>query len=737
MKIFWPVYLVLLSVFSVSSFFLHDDHAGDNNFRFIPLESDQLEESLDFIMGSTGYFIIFKSACTSSAPSGFSIITPSTPPDEQYQVLGNVDISTGRLGWITTVTNSEQLQLLYTATSADIPLTLVLRDAAGNFAASIITAEGLVVTPTTAQGCIIFTDSGSQVIGNICVNQQAMILAPVPPRALQTANDAIVRGVSAVDLQMSKALSTQVAAGDYSVITGGQNNRVSSNYSVIVGGLSQLISSSQAAIAGGGSNTVSGNNSFVGAGSVNAVTGSYSTIMGGTSNSIRNTFSAIGGGISNTALVNGSGHFIGAGAFNQTNNASSAVLTGSGNTIANNFGSVMSGQSNNASTQAFVGAGVFNRATSGNASIFAGSGNNSPVASPIMGGLSNMVGNNSVFIGAGQFNSITLGNVSNSIVTGSGNIGSSTQTMSMVMGGQSNSFARADVFMGAGLNNTVNAVSGTLVAGSNNSLTGATAISFSGMGQNCTGANSLLAGGLYNTISGTVSGILSGSGNTIANSGNIIMSGQGNSIIVSQADGFIGGGFFNSISGNNTTRIYTGILTGSGNSTNNATTGTILGGKNHNVTGASTCVGGSGISATANGAFSWADASTTTLLVSGTVNGFLARCANGANFYSSSNLSTGVTLPAGGNSWSSLSDVNVKENFIPVDTQVMLSKVITMSVQEWNFIEQGPSMRHIGPTAQDFNTRFGFTENPLYINTSDALGVLFASVQGLYQLYQE
>ena len=43
-----------------------------------------------------------------------------------------------------------------------------------------------------------------------------------------------VRGINAVDFQVSRTLATQVAYGDYSVITGGINNTASGNYSGVL-----------------------------------------------------------------------------------------------------------------------------------------------------------------------------------------------------------------------------------------------------------------------------------------------------------------------------------------------------------------------------------------------------------------------------------------------------------------------------------------------------------------------
>ena len=54
-----------------------------------------------------------------------------------------------------------------------------------------------------------------------------------------------------------------------------------------------------------------------------------------------------------------------------------------------------------------------------------------------------------------------------------------------------------------------------------------------------------------------------------------------------------------------------------------------------------------------------------------------------------------------------------------------------MPVREWNYKSQDASIRHVGPTAQDFHAAFGLGESPLKINTIDADGVALAAVRAL------
>ena len=118
-------------------------------------------------------------------------------------------------------------------------------------------------------------------------------------------------------------------------------------------------------------------------------------------------------------------------------------------------------------------------------------------------------------------------------------------------------------------------------------------------------------------------------------------------------------------------------------------------------------------------------------------NRWVARSSGGVYFYTNSGLSTGSYLSAGGNSWNSISDRATKENFTPVDGRSVVEKLATLPVQEYNLKSQDPSIRHIGPVAQDFYAAFGYGESNRAINMEDADGVALTAIQGLYQLLQE
>jgi hypothetical protein len=131
------------------------------------------------------------------------------------------------------------------------------------------------------------------------------------------------------------------------------------------------------------------------------------------------------------------------------------------------------------------------------------------------------------------------------------------------------------------------------------------------------------------------------------------------------------------------------------------------------------------------GSFVFADRSTSTQLFSLNPNEFVVRAGGGITFFSNAAASAGVTVAPGGGSWSSVSDVHMKEHFRDLNGDHVLARIAEMPVREWNYKSQDASIRHIGPTAQDFRAAFGLGESDVRINTIDADGVALAGVKAL------
>jgi hypothetical protein len=285
---------------------------------------------------------------------------------------------------------------------------------------------------------------------------------------------------------------------------------------------------------------------------------------------------------------------------------------------------------------------------------------------------------------------------SNSVQANWGTIGGGAQncakgSYSTVAGGYNNCATVEGAFVGGGAGNTA----------SDPSLTG----------------YSLVAGGLANTSSGAFSTIGGGQASTASAEGATIAGGEANKAL--GGDATIGGGYANSA---------TGVFS------------TIPGGSFNIAAGQYSFAAGLFATANFDGSFVWSDSGElngATMVADTAANQFVARASGGFNFYTASDLSTGATLPSGSGSWSSLSDRNVKDHFADVDGTSVLAKLATMPISTWNYKAQPASIRHLGPTAQDFRAAFGLGEDNRHISTIDAQGVALAGVQALYKLSQE
>lgn len=75
------------------------------------------------------------------------------------------------------------------------------------------------------------------------------------------------------------------------------------------------------------------------------------------------------------------------------------------------------------------------------------------------------------------------------------------------------------------------------------------------------------------------------------------------------------------------------------------------------------------------------------------------------------------------------SDANVKENFHPIVMDDVLGRVNQLPVTGWSYVFD-PSVKHVGPMAQDFQKAFGVGDGRT-IALVDAFGVLLTSIKAL------
>ena len=405
------------------------------------------------------------------------------------------------------------------------------------------------------------------------------------------------------------------------------------------------------------------------------------------------------------------------------------------------FGLASKGQSQNLGINSAIAAGSNNTIPAGVSSAFIGAGvrNTNSANSCFLGaGVGNLIFPNSPRsgIGAGHRNAI-LGGASNSFIgAGYGNLINSNSTHSFIGSGKGNLiYFGENSFVGGGESNQVTGYHSVIVGGKMNS----TGVDYS-----------VIVGGSYNTNEGLYSFTGGGNGNDAQGYANTLVGGRRNTINFS-TDSFIGGGVSNKI-GNDSFLMSYATLSGGRSNQARASFSVISGGEANVVTGSYGAIAGgygciatnyafaTGVrsKATNTGSFVWCgqDGVDTT---STNNNSFTVRCQGGARFLTTSAQTpaalVGVTLAGGATAWAVLSDSNAKTGFQPIRQREVLSKVAALPVRAWEY-KHDPGRRYLGPTSQDFRASFGLG-NDTSINTLDADGVLFASVQGLVQELEE
>jgi hypothetical protein len=301
----------------------------------------------------------------------------------------------------------------------------------------------------------------------------------------------------------------------------------------------------------------------------------------------------------------------------------------------------------------------------------------------------------------------------------------------------------------------VNSNWSTIAGGLKNNASGFAPTVGGGFGNIASASYSTVAGGDGNTASDVESTVGGGTGNTASGAGD----GQGSATVAggnaNTASGdwaTVGGGTQNTASGDGSTvgggadnTAGYGATVGGG--TNNAASGswaTVPGGFTNQALGDFSFAAGCGATANYSGSFVWGGAfqeeNCSFYGTSDTAAGqFVAEAYGGFYFYTSfsGGSGSGAVLASGSGSWSSLSDRNAKTNFSTVDAPSLLGKLAAMPVSTWNYKTQADSIRHLGPTAQDFHDAFGLGEDDKHISTVDAEGVALAGIQALYKLSQE
>jgi hypothetical protein len=198
----------------------------------------------------------------------------------------------------------------------------------------------------------------------------------------------------------------------------------------------------------------------------------------------------------------------------------------------------------------------------------------------------------------------------------------------------------------------------------------------------------------------------------------------------------VASGYGSTIAGGNANVASGGASTVSGGVANIASGGasTVAGGDSNAAIGPLSFAAGYRAKATATGSFMWADSSDVDFGVP-EANFFGVRATGGIGFTVAIAANGGGTqfcdLRPGVLGWQCVSDRDAKENFEPARAEEVLAKLVAMPLFSWNFKGADPTLRNLGPTAQDFHAAFGLGSNPKTIASGNLDGVALAAIQGL------
>jgi hypothetical protein len=315
-------------------------------------------------------------------------------------------------------------------------------------------------------------------------------------------------------------------------------------------------------------------------------------------------------------------------------------------------------------------------------------------------------------IGGGSYNTASVGHS----VVGGGLQNTASGSMTTVGGGWSNAATHVDATVGGGRGNTAEGRHATVCGGLVNSAKRGAAVA--GGSFNTAAANAAIGGGSQNKAGGFQTTIAGGAGNQ-----------------ASANYAAVGGGLANHATG-----IYATIGGGRGNEASGKYA-TVAGGFHNKAAGDYGFAAGhrANVDPSHPGAFVYADSSDADFH-SAAADEFAVRATGGVRLItgidSDGDPVMGIELAAGSGSWSTLSDREVKANVAPADASTILSLLAELPISTWNYVGQDPSVRHIGPMAQDF-AAFGVGEDEDHISAVDADGVALAAIQGLYKLLEE
>jgi len=459
-------------------------------------------------------------------------------------------------------------------------------------------------------------------------------------------------------------------------VAGGGNNTASGELATVGGGFFNTASGTRATVGGGEANTASGDWSTVGAGNHNTAIGTRATVPGGFFSTAQGDFSFAAG---RQAKANDQGAFVW---------ADSSTF---------DFASTAQDQ--------------FNVRSTGGARLVSGiDGSGSPTS-----GLELPAGTSgwSTLVNGQPFDIRVNGARALRIDPASDGTNQSPNVIAGIADNTVTPGVHAATIAGGGRSVPANAATANRVTDDGGTIGG--------------GANNQAGDGAAPVDDGTFATVGGGRSNRAQAFGATVSGGIANTASGTKAT--MAGGVNNFAVGNEAT------VSGGGFNTANGTDATVVGGHSNVAQGSTSLAGGLNALANHDGAFVWADSNAFNF-ASTAANEFSVRSTGGVRFVTGIDPSTGaptagVTLGAGSGTWSSLSDRASKRGIKRVSGQRVLRKLASVPVSTWSYRAQDPSIRHIGPMAQDFYRAFGVGEDRRHIDSVDADGVALAAIKGL------
>jgi hypothetical protein len=166
----------------------------------------------------------------------------------------------------------------------------------------------------------------------------------------------------------------------------------------------------------------------------------------------------------------------------------------------------------------------------------------------------------------------------------------------------------------------------------------------------------------------------------------------------------------------------------------------IINGDGSHINGAdNTVIIGKGITGAHDGNFLCSDSQAG--FSSGSIDQCIFKYNNGYVFYTNNTLTSGIQALAGAGSWSSICDVNKKENLKELDYKEVLDKLDNLPIFQFNYKGNPRQQINYSPTAQNYHKLFTdeklndkHTKDQLSIESMDLLGLCVCGIKALKEI---